>query len=141
MMNKGGHTMSINKPTEKTEAQDPITLSDDPQALLLEYHAIQAQLVKMNEEIQAKNVVIQKNQQEVEVIRQQGLQFIGQANILFRILKGKGIDANAALPSMPKPQTVEPPAPMAPAEVSETKQSLEDTSPAAQILRNRFPRR
>ena len=131
----------IKKPTEETTPQDPITLSDDPQALLLEYHAIQAQLTKMNEEIKEKQAVVASTQTEIDTIRQQGLQFIGQANVLFRILKGKGIDPNTTAPTPQNPQIPEPKAPTAPTPVPAVEEKAAEVSPAAQTLRNRFPRR
>jgi hypothetical protein len=69
------------------------TLGTSKEDLIAEYKKLDALLTTVNLNIKIENEKAVAAQQQVEGYRNQGLQVVGQANVIGRMLNGMGIDA------------------------------------------------
>lgn len=85
------------KRTEATPAPPgniPVpTLGTSEEDLIAEYKKLDAVLNTVNMNIKVENEKVVAAQQQIEALRSQGLQVVGQANVIGRMLSGIGIDA------------------------------------------------
>jgi hypothetical protein len=113
---------------------NPNALSADVDTLTSEYKKLDSMLAAINQNIQDENEKVATAQQAIAANRTQGLQVVGQANVISRILLDMGVDAQTlATPPMPEP--VEPAPPI------EAVPEFEEEAPAKPSLRNRFSSR
>jgi hypothetical protein len=124
--------MSHMSKEEDSNPTDPNALSADVSSLTSEYKKLDAQLSAINHNIQVENEKIAEAQQVIANNRSQGLQLVGQANVVSRILLDMGVDVQSLVtpPPMPEPVIATPPVDIVPEE-------LEETSTKSR-LRNRF---
>jgi len=85
------------KPT--TNPQVAPELSPDKDSLISEFKKLDSMLAAINTNIQVQNDIIAEAnesataaQQNISALRGQGLQIVGQANIVTRILRSMGVD-------------------------------------------------
>jgi hypothetical protein len=122
------HTSKIKDP-KKTDIN---TLSPDEDSLISEYKKLDAMLAILNKGINTENEKIVKAQQTINEHRAQGLQMVGQANVIGRILLDMGFDVKTLAPPPEMPKLVEPTPPL------DALPESEEEVPAKRGLRNRF---
>lgn len=71
---------------------ESFNLSNEPDDLVREYRKINAQIVNSTSKIKQHQSTIQASQQAIQQIEKQGLQLVGQSQMLTRILNGMGVD-------------------------------------------------
>ena len=69
------------------------TLGTSEEELIAEYKKLDAVLASVSMNIKVENEKVVAAQQQIEAYRNQGLQVVGQANVIGRLLSGMGIDA------------------------------------------------
>ena len=114
---------------------DPNTLSADVDSLTSEYKKLDSALSAINKNIQIENEKIAEANQAIANSRSQGLQLVGQANVISRILLDMGVDVQSLVTPPPLPEPVEP------ASLVEVMPELEEEAPTKPGLRNRFSSR
>jgi uncharacterized protein YdcH (DUF465 family) len=118
-------------------------LNPDKEELISEYKQLDAKLAAINNNIQAQNDTIKDAQETATVaqqnianLRNQGLQFVGEARVISRILKTMGVNTEEFTtppPMMSQPPETPPPTPdMFPPE------EVEETPAPKRGLKNRF---
>lgn len=115
-------------------APNPNALSPDVDTLTSEYKKLDSMLAAINQNIQDENEKVVVSQQAIANNRSQGLQVVGQANVIARILLDMGVDAQT-LTTPPMPEPVEPTPPI------EGVPEFEEEAPTKPSLRNRFSSR
>lgn len=121
------HTSKITDPKNNPGPVDT-GLAPDKDTLISEFKKLDAQLAAVNDGIVKAREQVTEGQQTIIALREQGLQFVGQANVIGRILHTMGVDAQALA--------------TAPAQVAEGMESAPATSEEAPAgkrgLKNRF---
>jgi hypothetical protein len=107
------------------------SLGTDPKSLLLEWNKLRAAVQAINTMGNEENEKIQASQQKLKSLETQGLQIIGQLNIITRILRGMGIQPEQQVSVPPTPPPI-------PVEEQETEEVSPPRSTAQQAVRNRF---
>lgn len=128
-----------NTPTPQPPKPLPATLGISKEELISEFKRLDALLSTVNAGMKAENEKIAAAQQKVEAYRNQGLQFVGQANVVTRQLSGMGFDTasltNIAPPIPPNSPDFIPSEPENEAEVPEPKEVA-----SVSAIKNRFAR-
>ncbi len=82
--------------TPEAPADIPVpTLGTSKEELIAEYKKLDSTLAAVNTNIKLENEKAVAAQQQIEALRSQGLQIVGQANVLGRLLGGMGVNARA----------------------------------------------
>lgn len=116
------------------------TLGTSEEELIAEYKKLDSSLEAVNTSIKVERDKIGDAQQQIEALRSQGLQVVGQANVIGRMLNGMGIDARTltADPSPDEPN-------LASFSTPETENETEGLEPEAfnpaSSIKNRFASR
>ncbi len=142
----------LRKPGKNTPKPEPveepqvIPLENDPDVIVNEWRSLQDKVVEANRLIKEQQGVIetaQKDanaaQEKIQQINTLGLQVIGQANALHRVLAGMGVDPTTYgnLEGAKNPENSANVAPIT-LEVPDPKE--DKPSPSSTVLRKRFRR-
>lgn len=145
------HTTKSVDPEQPISAQQPpqeiikpVPLSADPATLVDEWRRSQGFIAQVNLKLRAQQQIIETAQQTIETLKTQGLQVVGQANMVLRILAGMGVDPNKygfSEESKPDELNLQGSLSKSP-ETPEVVQDKEvDKNPKLAALRNRFSRK
>jgi len=130
-----------NTPTPKGPEEISIpALGTSVEELSTEYKKLDAMLGAINGRIEEENQKVVAAQEQIVALRNQGLQVVGQANVLARQLSGMGIDARK-LGATPAPPAVNSPN-FSPSEAeNEVEVSEPEEFNPVSSIKNRFARR
>jgi len=128
---------------ETQEAPKVIPLATDPGTLVDEWRKYQGFVAQVNVKIREQQQIVANAQQVIEELKTQGLQVVGQANTIYRILTGMGVDPNKygfseePQPASFSPEEVTPPV-MKAVEAPVTKEVARN--PKVEAIKKRFLR-
>ena len=109
---KGGPRRQLHQATPKAVGPSD-TIPNDADSVMEEYLRLGGELRDLNGLIRDAQVIVTNKNQEVTNLNNQGLQTIGQINMLAKIMRGMGIDP-PTLDLNPPPQAPQPPGPQMP---------------------------
>jgi hypothetical protein len=128
---QGGHTMSHT--SKKPNPEPEVGLEASEQTLISEYKRLDSMLAAINAKMREESQTILEAQQRVQAYREQGLQFVGQANVVGRLLQGMGIDPQTLTGELANLELIDPEG------VEGTPAAPENPSARKPGLKNRFP--